>query len=145
MKDLDYTTIFFPDGHTKFLNLSISQIEGMKKLTAMFIKILFTTPGTATFQGNLGGGIMALTRIKVSLFTQATVKAQAYDIVQRAVQQLKDTQANLGIPDSEKLQDARIRKLDFTYPDYMTIEIEFSNVNGDISAISVPTFIRSAE
>jgi hypothetical protein len=143
MKDLDYTTILFPDGRTKFLHLAISQIEGMKKLTAMFIKILFTTPGTAFFQGDLGGGIMALTRTKVSSTTQNIVKAQTWDIVQRAIMQLKSSQEYLSIPDSEKLKDARIRKLEFTYPDTMTIEIEFENVNGDLSAISVPIVQRS--
>jgi len=138
MYDADFSTINLKTGLTKFITFLIPRATGVKKLSNLFVKVLLTTPGTDAFFPHLGGDIMSLSIQKFSRRDHPLIRSLVIDIVRNTVAQILSMQKNIDVPDNEKLDKVNIRKIDISIPDYLQIELELYNRDGDVTDILLP-------
>lgn len=144
MYDIDFATVNSETGLTQFIKLLIPKASGIKKMNNIFIKILFTTPGSDKFFPNIGGGIMDLTLEKVSRNDEVRIKSKVYDILTKTERQMIQMQQKISdMPDNERLESMLIRKVELNLPYSITIDLFLKNVNGDISGVNFPIVQRS--
>ena len=137
-RDIDFAYIDQTDGLTTYPRIELIAAQGMKRLSNLFIKILFTTPGSSLTMPELGGGIKQLLARKFSQSEQQRLISELVSIVEKTKEQIIAQQANQDIDPAAVLKDVKIRNVEFIAPDHLQIELKLINANGDTSDIKVP-------
>jgi hypothetical protein len=84
------------------LGTRIEGITGIMRLTQIFVKVLFTTPGTSIHNPHLGGGARGLLGAASAPESKALVRSFSV-AVSRTSEQITSMQARSGAPASERL------------------------------------------
>ena len=112
--------------------------KGMKRLSNLFIKVLFTKPGTSLSYPQTGGNIVSLLTYKFSERDRAKILSETVRIIDLVEAQIKDMQKASDIPPEDTLLKVKLNTVEFVTPDYLKISVKLFNANGDVSDIEVP-------
>lgn len=109
-------------------------MRGQDKCIAQFIKVLMTTPGSDSFDKQLGGGIQKLPGSNVQ--GAHTLLARVASTVLRVAEQIRSRNEGLDLPNDERLHSVNILGLDFKRGDPTSVEVRLT-IN-TFSVLGVP-------
>jgi len=88
-------------------------VSGILRLVQTVVKMMLTTPGTDSFYVESGTILPGLVNRGVTQSSQQLIKMDVAVSLQDLERQIQDAQASQAIPDDERLQEIRIRRIEF--------------------------------
>lgn len=88
-------------------------VNGILRLVQTVVKTMLTTPGTDSFNIQSGTILPGLVRRGVTKSSEQLVKMDVAVSIQDLERQIQDSQAGESIPDSERLREIVIRRIEF--------------------------------
>lgn len=85
-----------------------AQLEGVNRLVQLFIKVLFTSPGSNIMFRTIGGGLRNVMKRGYGIKDYQKILPDIVSSINKAADDVKDMQRNLRLPMEERLIDASL-------------------------------------